>query len=187
MLCLFPVLFCQLFLLLSSFCQASLWSVMMWFRKSHSSHLSRHLAWLKCAYSLYYMFNFHWLYGLSLLSLQKPSQEVVCANQEASLCLETWCTAGCSTSTSGTSGFPSSPDWSVHRFFIFSSPSSLSLPPLLLPYPVWRLCCRHSRLGNSRLLSETEVTLVACLLVVLQGEEHNTSVLETSVKHTKAC
>lgn len=73
-------------------------------------------AWLKCIYCIMY-YNFYWLYlavkKKTCVMFQNPSQEVVCANQEPLLCLVTWCAAGCSTSTSGTLGFPSSPDWSV--------------------------------------------------------------------------
>lgn len=57
---------------------------------------------------------------MTCVILQKPRQEVVCANQEPLLCLVTWCTVSCSTSTSGTSGFPSSQDWSVLVFFLIS-------------------------------------------------------------------
>lgn len=63
---------------------------------------------------------------MTCVPLQKPSQEVICANREPLLCLVTWCTVGFSTSTSGTSGFPSSPDWSVLVFYpnFYSSWSS---------------------------------------------------------------
>lgn len=74
---------------------------------------------------------YQWLYIVNkkkLLSLlQKPSQEVVCANQEPLLCLVTWCTAIYSTSTCGTLGFPSSPDWSVFFLFLFNLSSSSCL------------------------------------------------------------
>lgn len=62
---------------------------------------------------------------MTCVVLQKPSQEVVCANQDPLLCLVTWYTAGCSTSTSGTLGFPSSPDWSVPAYSSFYSFFSL--------------------------------------------------------------